>query len=57
VFCVGIFLSFVGHFLIEMVSDSISFQILVSLAGIAVMTAVAYYRSGQKISDRRGVIE
>lgn len=48
VFCVGVFLSFVGHFLIELVSDSIPFQILVSLAGIAVMTAVAYYRTWTK---------
>ncbi|MDU1669565.1 MAG: OpgC domain-containing protein, partial [Bradyrhizobium sp.] len=45
VFCVGIFLSFVGCFLIELVSDSIAFQLLVSLSGIALMTAVAYYRT------------
>ncbi|WP_171256998.1 OpgC domain-containing protein, partial [Acinetobacter baumannii] len=44
VFCVGVFLSFAGHFVIELVSDSIPFQILVRLAGIAVMTTVAYYR-------------
>ncbi|HBR47066.1 MAG TPA: hypothetical protein DEA80_19475, partial [Afipia sp.] len=45
VFCVGIFLSFVGCFLIELVSTSIAFQLFVSLSGIALMTAVAYYRS------------
>ncbi|MGD5472408.1 OpgC domain-containing protein, partial [Xanthomonas citri pv. citri] len=45
VFCVGIFLSFVGCFFIELVSDSIAFQLLVSLSGIALMTAVAYYRT------------
>ena len=45
VFCVGIFLSFVGCFLIELVSDSIAFQLLVSLSGIALMTAAAYYRT------------
>lgn len=45
VFCVGIFLSFVGCFLIELVSDSIAFQALVSLCGIGLMTAVAYYRT------------
>ena len=45
VFCVGIFLSFVGCFLIELVSDSIAFQLLVSLSGIALMTAAAYYRA------------
>lgn len=48
VFCVGVFLSFVGHFLIELVSDSIPFQILVSLAGIGVMTTIAYYRTWTK---------
>ncbi|MBC9879962.1 OpgC domain-containing protein [Bradyrhizobium sp. INPA01-394B] len=48
VFCVGIFLSFVGCFLIELVSDSIAFQLLVSLSGIALMTAVAYYRTWTK---------
>lgn len=45
VFCVGIFLSFFGCFLIELVSDSIAFQLLVSLSGIALMTAAAYYRT------------
>lgn len=45
VFCAGIFLSFVGYFLIELVSGSIAFQILVSLGGIAAMTAVASYRT------------
>lgn len=48
VFCVGIFLSFVGYFLIELVSDSIAFQALVSLCGIGLMTAVAYYRTWTK---------
>ncbi len=48
VFCVGIFLSFVGCFLIELVSDSVAFQLLVSLSGIALMTAVAYYRTWTK---------
>ncbi|MCL8483375.1 MULTISPECIES: OpgC domain-containing protein [Bradyrhizobium] len=45
VFCAGIFLSFVGYFLIELVSGSVAFQLLVSLGGIAAMTAVASYRT------------
>lgn len=45
VFCAGIFLSFVGYFLIELVSGSFAFQLLVSLGGIAAMTAVASYRT------------
>jgi len=48
VFCVGVFLSFVAHFLIELISDAIAFQILVSFAGIGVMTAIAYYRTWTK---------
>lgn len=48
VFCVGIFLSFVGHFLIELVSDSIAFHVVVSLSGVALMTAVAYYLTWTK---------
>ena len=53
VFCVGIFLSFVGHFVIELVSDSIAFQVVVSISGIALMTAVAYYLTWTK--DLRSV--
>lgn len=48
VFCVGIFLSFVGHFVIELVSDSNAFQVVVSLSGVALMTAVAYYLTWTK---------
>jgi len=45
VFCTGIFLAFVAYFLIELVSPSIAFLLLVSVAGIAAMTAVARYRT------------
>ena len=48
VFCVGVFLSFVGHFLIELISNTIAFQILVSIAGIGAMIAVATYRTWTK---------
>lgn len=51
VFCVGLFLSFVGHFLLELISDSLLAQIIVSISGIALMTAVAYYRSWSKDLD------
>jgi hypothetical protein len=44
VFCTGIFLAFVAHFLIELFSASIAFQLVVSVAGVAAMTAVAQYR-------------
>jgi hypothetical protein len=51
VFCVGVFLSFVGHFALITSSVSLMAQILVSAAGIAIMTLVAYYISWSKQQD------
>ncbi|MGQ0682009.1 OpgC domain-containing protein [Bradyrhizobium sp.] len=48
VFCVGVFLSFIAHFVLEMTSETLLSQFLVSAAGLAIMTAVAYYRSWSK---------
>ena len=42
VFCTGVFLAFIAHLVIELVSDSLPFQIAVSITGIGLMTAVAY---------------
>lgn len=53
VFCVGIFLSFVGHFLLELISETLLAQMLVSISGIGLMTGVAYYRSWSKQLDKR----
>ena len=52
VFCVGVFLSFVAHFLLSLSSGSIFVQVLVSIAGIAAMTTVAYYISWSKRQDK-----
>ena len=52
VFCVGVFLSFVAHFLLSLSSGSLLVQILVSVAGIATMTLVAYYISWSKRQDK-----
>jgi hypothetical protein len=52
VFCVGVFLSFVGHFELSMSSGSLFAQIFVSVAGIAIMTIVAYYISWSKRQDK-----
>jgi hypothetical protein len=52
VFCVGVFLSFVGHFVLTMSSGSLLSQILVSISGIAIMTIVAYYISWSKKQDK-----
>jgi len=53
VFCVGLLLSFLGHFLLELTAESLFAQLLVSLTGIGVMTGVAYYRSWAKKLDKR----
>ncbi|HEY3793379.1 MAG TPA: OpgC domain-containing protein [Bradyrhizobium sp.] len=51
VFCVGVFLSFIGHLTLIMSSGSVLMQILVSACGIAAMTIVAYYISWSKQQD------
>ncbi len=53
VFCVGLFLSFVGHFLLEVISGTLLAQILVSISGIGLMTGLAYYRTWSKKLDKR----
>lgn len=53
VFCVGVFLAFVGHFGLERASNALWAQIAVSVTGISLMTLVAYYRSWSKEQDRR----
>jgi hypothetical protein len=51
VFCVGVFLSFFGHFALMISSDSLTMQILVSVAGVGIMTSVAYYLSWSRQQD------
>jgi hypothetical protein len=51
VFCVGVFLSFIGHFELLLSSGSVTAQVLVSASGIAVMSFVAYYTSWSKQQD------
>jgi hypothetical protein len=49
IFCLGVFLSFAGHFVFIQVSDRVAMQVLVSAAGIAIMFAtaalIAWYKS------------
>jgi hypothetical protein len=52
VFCVGVFLSFVGHFELIMSSGSLLAQIAISASGIALMTLVAYYITWSKQQDK-----
>jgi hypothetical protein len=51
VFCAGVLLSLAGHFVLVTGSGSLPEQILVSLAGIAIMTLVAGYVSWSKRQD------
>src|SRR5262245_11830944 len=54
VFAVGIYLAFIGYFVLKTTSDGIIAQLLVGTAGIAIMTAVAYYRSWSKRVEKSG---
>lgn len=51
VFCAGVFLSFAGHFILITGPNSLAMHVLVSIAGVSVMTAVAYYVSWSKRQD------
>jgi len=51
-FCVGVFLSFAGHFVLITEPNSIAIQLLVSASGIAIMTAIAYYISWSRRQDQ-----
>ena len=48
VFCVGIYLSFLASLILQTTSDGFLAQFLVGTGGLAIMTAVAYYRSWSK---------
>lgn len=53
VFCSGILLSFAAHFALEIGSRSVAAQILVTMAGIVLMTVVAYSASWFKKIEKR----
>jgi hypothetical protein len=52
VFCVGLFLSFVAHFVLESGPEGLWAQLLVGASGLWIMTIVAYYRTWSKGIDR-----
>jgi hypothetical protein len=52
-FCAGVFLSFAAHLVLLTTPNSVAMQVLVSAAGISIMTGVAYYISWSKRQDRR----
>jgi hypothetical protein len=51
VFCAGVFLSFAGHFILITGPNLLAMHFLVSIAGISVMAAVAYYVSWSRRQD------
>jgi len=54
IFCLGVFLAFAGHFIFNEISDRIVIQFLVSVAGLAIMTAAARLFSWYKRTESRG---
>src|ERR1051326_1003595 len=54
IFCLGIFLSFAGHFMLVEISNRAWMQILVSLVGILLMVAVAWLMNWYTKLDARG---
>ena len=55
-FCVGVFLSFAAHFVLITGPASVAMQVLVSVSGIATMTAIAYYLSWSRRQDGASVL-
>jgi hypothetical protein len=53
IFCLGIFLSFAGHFVFNEYSDAVVTQVLVSAVGIALMCAAAWLISWYKKIEGR----
>ena len=53
VFCAGVFLSFAAHLVLITGPNLLAMHVLVSVAGISIMTAVAYYGSWSKQQDRK----
>jgi hypothetical protein len=53
-FCLGVFLSFAGHFVFTEVSNRLLTHVLVSLAGIVIMVAAAALVSWYRRIERRG---
>jgi hypothetical protein len=53
-FCLGVFLSFAGHFVFTEISNRLLMHILVSASGIAIMVGAAALVSWYKRMERRG---
>ena len=56
VFCLGVFLSFVAHLALNAISDGVLAQLFVGVAGLSILTGVAYYRSWSKDVDKPSLV-
>jgi hypothetical protein len=54
IFCLGVLLSFIGHFVTSEISPSVGIQIFISVLGILVMVGVAWLISWYKSIEGRG---
>ncbi len=54
VFCLGIFLSFIGHFMLVEIHSSIAMQFAVSAGGILIMVVTAYFLAWSRQRRRPG---
>jgi len=54
IFCLGVFLSFAGHFVFTEVSNRLPMHVIVSVAGIAIMIGAAALLSWYKRVERKG---
>jgi len=54
IFCLGVFLSFAGHFVFTEVSNRVFTHVIVSVSGIAIMVAAAALISWYRIIERQG---
>jgi hypothetical protein len=52
IFCLGIFLSFAGHFIMVEISNTLLTQFLISIGGLAIMAGTAFMLSWYKKLDR-----
>ncbi len=54
IFCLGVFLSFAGHFVFTEVSNRVYTQMIVSALGIVIMVAAAALISWYRVIERQG---
>src|SRR5262249_18670992 len=53
-FCFGIFLSLAGHIILVEISNTVGVQLLVSVAGLVIMSAAAWLMTRYEAAEGRG---